>query len=212
MILARTERAALADLFAVVGPAQPTMCAGWDTGDLMAHLLMRERRPDGMAGLVVPRLAGWTDRISQGYRARPWAEQVALLRSGPHRWNPISWGPVDAAVNGGELFIHHEDVRRGGTDWQPRDLDSETAKAVDGLLTSFVAKAALRKVGVGVTARVTDPGRERDVVLKSGAPMAIVSGPAAEILLWASGRSHVKVARSGAAEAIKALDAADLGV
>ena len=38
MSLARTERAALADLFEQVGPDQPTLCEGWQTLDLLIHL------------------------------------------------------------------------------------------------------------------------------------------------------------------------------
>ena len=39
------ERLALADLMAEVGPDAPTLCGGWTTRDLAAHLLLRERRP-----------------------------------------------------------------------------------------------------------------------------------------------------------------------
>ena len=46
MNLAKSERAALADLFVTLGPDQPTLCEGWDTKDLLVHLLVRERRPD----------------------------------------------------------------------------------------------------------------------------------------------------------------------
>ena len=50
MNLAHTERAALADLFAALGPDQPTLCEGWDTQDLLIHLLIRERSPLGAVG------------------------------------------------------------------------------------------------------------------------------------------------------------------
>ena len=58
MSLASRERAALCDLFAEVGPDAPTLCAGWTTRDLAAHLLVRERRPWASAGIVVPRWPG----------------------------------------------------------------------------------------------------------------------------------------------------------
>jgi hypothetical protein len=41
MNLATTERAALADLFVTLGPDQPTLDEGWDTRDLLVHLLVR---------------------------------------------------------------------------------------------------------------------------------------------------------------------------
>ena len=45
MTLARTERAALADLLVELGPNEPTLCQGWTTADLLVHLQVRERRP-----------------------------------------------------------------------------------------------------------------------------------------------------------------------
>ena len=49
--LARTERSALADLLDQIGPDQPTLCEGWTTRDLAAHLIARERRPDTLPGV-----------------------------------------------------------------------------------------------------------------------------------------------------------------
>ena len=47
--VAATERADLCDLFRAVGPDAPTLCEGWTTRDLAAHLVVRERRPDAVA-------------------------------------------------------------------------------------------------------------------------------------------------------------------
>ncbi|MHB1139691.1 MAG: maleylpyruvate isomerase N-terminal domain-containing protein, partial [Microthrixaceae bacterium] len=43
---ARRERAELCELFEIVGPDVATLCEGWTTRDLAAHLVVRERRPD----------------------------------------------------------------------------------------------------------------------------------------------------------------------
>jgi uncharacterized protein (TIGR03085 family) len=56
--LARPERAALLDLLTGVGPDAPTLCEGWTTHDLAAHLVVRERRPHAVPGLVVPARIG----------------------------------------------------------------------------------------------------------------------------------------------------------
>ena len=53
--LARAERHALCDLLIEVGPDAPTLCEGWSTFDLAAHLVVRERRPDRGPGLVIDR-------------------------------------------------------------------------------------------------------------------------------------------------------------
>jgi hypothetical protein len=39
------EREQLCDLFLELGPEAPTLCEGWATLDLAAHLVMREHDP-----------------------------------------------------------------------------------------------------------------------------------------------------------------------
>ena len=43
---ASIERAALVDLMAELGPDAPTLCTGWTTRDLAAHLVVRLSRVD----------------------------------------------------------------------------------------------------------------------------------------------------------------------
>ena len=217
MTLARTERAALADLLAELGPDQPTLCEGWDTADLLAHLLIRERRPDAALGVVIPRLAGWTAHVSAEFKKQPWAEQIQLLRSGPPSYVPLAWGPVDAKVNGMEMFIHHEDVRRGQPDWQPRTLDEDTRRELLPMICSPLVLRRLRKVGLPVTARLTDqPGQlEMPIILVpstnldviDAAPGVIVRGSVDDVLLWLSGRSEVRLEFDGDPAAVAAVRA-----
>ena len=51
---AAAERARLADLLLEKGPDAPTLCGGWSTRDLAAHLWLRESRPDAFAALFIP--------------------------------------------------------------------------------------------------------------------------------------------------------------
>src|ERR1700735_4322129 len=51
-VLAQQERATLCDLLVELGPDAPTLCEGWTTADMAAHLVVRERRPDSGTGLV----------------------------------------------------------------------------------------------------------------------------------------------------------------
>ncbi|HEY2795011.1 MAG TPA: maleylpyruvate isomerase family mycothiol-dependent enzyme, partial [Micromonosporaceae bacterium] len=83
MGLASDERAALSDLFDVVGPDAPTLCEGWQTRDLAAHLVLRDRRPDAAGGIRIKSLAGYTQRVQQSFATRPWPELVELVRTGP---------------------------------------------------------------------------------------------------------------------------------
>src|SRR6266496_1286185 len=119
------ERAALCDLFEELGPDEPTLCEGWRTRDLAAHLVVRERRPDAAAGIMLKPFAGYTRHVQDGYAGKPWAELVELVRSGPPALSPTRIPAVDRLVNSVELFIHHEDVRRAQPSWQPRDPDPE---------------------------------------------------------------------------------------
>ena len=219
MTLARTERAALADLLVELGPDQPTLCEGWTTADLLVHLQVRERRPDAMIGMFLPPLAGWTAKVSARYRERPWQQQIQALRSGPPAYSPLGWGPVDDKANSMEMFIHHEDARRGRPGWQPRELDAPTREQLVAMATSFLAVRGLRKVGVPTSAELTDEpgGRPRTIVLvpAKGAQQSggvVLRGGIADILLWLSGRSAVDVEFVGDPAAVAAVQAGERGV
>ena len=80
------ERLALCALLDKTGPDAPTLCEGWTTGDLAAHLVLRERRPDAAGGVIGGPLAGYTARVQQRIRARtPFGDLVRMIRSGPPR-------------------------------------------------------------------------------------------------------------------------------
>ena len=71
MTAASRERAALVNTMRAVGPDAPTLCGEWTTRDLAAHLVLRERRPDAAAGILVPALAGYTAASSSASQAPP---------------------------------------------------------------------------------------------------------------------------------------------
>ena len=49
--VAARERAALVRTLRDAGPEAPTLCEGWATKDLVAHMVVRERRPDAALDL-----------------------------------------------------------------------------------------------------------------------------------------------------------------
>src|SRR5215472_6563842 len=103
--LAQQERATLCDLFVALGSEAPTLCKGWLTADLAAHLVVRERRPDSGPGLVWPRLAGYTEKVRCTVRdSTPWEKLVETVRRGP----PLLLRPFDGPMNTVEFFIHIE--------------------------------------------------------------------------------------------------------
>jgi len=211
MTSAATERAALCDLFDDVGPDAPTLCTGWTTRDLAAHLVVRERRPDGAIGILVKPFAAHGEKVRLGEAAKPWADLVEAVRTGPPIWSPTRIGAVDRAANTVEFFVHHEDVRRAQPGWEARPLDEELAGDLAGAL-GRMARALARRSPVGLTLVATgSPGGP--IVARRGEPMVTVSGPIGELTLLAYGRGdHARVDFDGLPEAVAALQSASLGL
>jgi uncharacterized protein (TIGR03085 family) len=207
MSLATRERAALSDELLRVGPDRPTLCEGWTTRDLLAHLLVRERQPHAAVGILVPALATVTERAMDGYREMPWDEAVALFRAGPQSWSPLRLERVDEAANGAEFFVHHEDVRRGEAGWEPREPDEER----DSALWAGARRMGmlLRRSPVGVV--LARPSGERHVV-KTGPGVVTVVGEPGELVLFAFGRDAVRVELQGASADVEALRGSRRGV
>ncbi|MDQ2724111.1 MAG: TIGR03085 family metal-binding protein [Actinomycetota bacterium] len=203
---AQTERHALADLFDKLGPDAPTLCGGWTTADLAAHLVVRERRPDGAVGILVPPLSAYAEKVRLGARnANRWPDLVNKVRSGP----PALLKPVDATVNTVEYLVHHEDVRRAGSDWEPRLLDP-AEEAVLWSRLGLLGRVLLRGAPVGVT--LVAPGHGR-AAPKAGDAMVTVTGPPSELVLFAFGRqAHARVSLDGDEPAVERLRTASLGL
>ncbi len=203
---ARDERRALCALLDETGPDAPTLCAGWRTADLAAHLVLRERRPDAALGVIGGPLAWYTRRVQQGLKARTGYRQlVQAIRTGPPRLSPFAIPGVDQRANFAEYFVHHEDVRRAQQGWQPRELDHPLADVVWAQLS--MAKMMLRKVPVGIEfARddVQDPGTDRHrlrMTVRPRTPVVTVVGGPAELLMWTFGRTRAARVRIEGAEA-----------
>jgi len=194
---ARIDRERLADALLAAGPDAPTLCEGWTTADLAAHIVIRDRRPDASAGIVVKPMAGWGEHVRRQYRdGHPYPELVAMARDVPW-WSPLQVVPgLDEATNLIEFFVHHEDVRRGRPGWQPRDLEPDLAgelwRRVAGL-----TRLRLRRFPARVT--IEAPGH-RPVTVGSG-PELTVRGEPGELALFFFGRQRAaKVDIDGPAE------------
>src|SRR5918993_3343796 len=195
MSVASRERAALADLLADLGPDAPTLCAGWDTRELAAHLAVRERRPDATPGVALRALAPWTERVQAGYAERPYQELVHLVRTGPGRFSPFAAPGMDKFFNTTEYAVHHEDVRRAQPGWAPRDLPRTVQDPLWPVVRS-PAVLAFRKADRGVVLRRSDAPRST-VVAAKGEPAATVSGEPMELLLYLFGRREQAVVEIG---------------
>ncbi|MDQ1306319.1 MAG: hypothetical protein QG671_2151 [Actinomycetota bacterium] len=186
--LASSERSELCDLLQDLGPDAPTLCEGWDTRDLTAHLVVRESRPDASIGIVVKPLAGWTDKVQAAAARKPFPELVSQVRSGPPRLSVFSLPGADAAANTLEYFVHHEDVRRAQPGWSPRELPSESRSILWKRLRAS-SKMLFRNATMDV---VLDPTDVEDAGPIPDHPGAVVlKGPVAELTMHAHGRSEV---------------------
>ena len=193
--LSQSERAAIADLLEQLGPDQPTCCEGWRTRDLAAHLVVRDRRPDSMPGLVLGGpFAAWTERVrSRAGRTRLWAQLVHEVRSGPAGWLPTAWPVVDRAMNAVEMAVHHEDVRRAQPDWTPRELPAQVQDRLWQAVPLTARGGHVPATAGGLVVRRTDrqAGTDPERRLRAGRPTTTVAGEPLEVLLWVSGRDTV---------------------
>ena len=180
MTYAQEERAALAALLAETGPDAPTLCEGWQTRDLAAHLVLRERRPDAAAGVMGGPLAGYTARIQRQYQDRhSYPELVALFRAGPPRLSVFAIPGADEAANTVEYFVHHEDVRRAAEEWTERPLDAGLSQALWKRLKG--ARLFLRSAPTGVVLAREGDGKLDLIIAKQPGPPSntVPSGTAA---------------------------------
>jgi len=203
MTAAQHERAGLSALLAEVGPEAPTLCGGWHTRDLLAHLILRESRLDAAPGILVPALSGYTDRVQADVAARAWPELLEQFRSGPPLLSPYRL--LDAQVNAMESFVHHEDVRRVRDGWEPRQLSSG---AEDGLWRRLrlISRVGYRSSPVGVVLQREDGA---SMTAKRGAHRVTLVGAPGELVLHAFGRDAVRLQPTGApadVEAVLSLD------
>ncbi len=180
------ERAELCDLLDRLGPDAPTLCHGWTTADLAAHLVVRERDLVGVPGILIGgKLGEITEKrmareLEKGYRA-----VVARVRSGPP-FGPLRLAPLRAQVNLAEYVVHHEDVRRANA--LGRRTDREDLDAAVWPRLARMGLLLMRKTRpVGVVLRRADDGAQARAV--PGTSAVTITGHPVELLLFMFGRN-----------------------
>jgi uncharacterized protein (TIGR03085 family) len=199
----------LCDLLLALGPDAPTLAGSWTTGDLAAHLVVRERDPRAIPGIVLRRgrAAARTARLQEAERGRGHAAVVARLRAGPPWWGRLPGLEATAGLN--EFFIHHEDVRRAnGTGRRTDRPDLE-----DGLwrlLRRLAPFLRLRLRGVGIELRRPEGDA---IIVRKHDRTAVLSGHPSELVLYLGGRrAAADVALDGDPAAVDAVSRADLSI
>ncbi|WP_327356784.1 TIGR03085 family metal-binding protein [Streptomyces sp. NBC_01304] len=207
---AKRERLLLADLLEAAGPEAPTLCEGWKTRDLAAHVVVRERRADAAGGIVIKALADRLKRVQAEFADKPYEELIQLIRTGPPRFSPFALKQVDEASNAVEFYVHAEDVRRAQEDWSPRTLDQVFSDTLWSRLEKS-ARVLGRKAPVGLVLRRPDG---QTAVAHRGTPVVTVTGEPGELTMFVFGRQDAaKVETEGDKEAIERLQGAkQLGI
>ena len=207
------SREVLAETLMAAGPDSPTLCDGWRTRELAAHLYLREHRPAHGLGLMVKPLAPAVDRaVRRTAEAAAAPEDYTALvekfRAGPPALSPLRIGGIARNANLVEYFVHTEDVRRAGTRWAPRALDEGYSST---LWTELIKRAALLYRGVDVGVVLVRPDGPRHVARRAPVSVAIVGEPS-ELLLHAHGRRRqALVTFEGRPDAVALLESADVG-
>ena len=207
--VARQERQELCDLLLEVGPEAPTLCAGWTTRDLAAHLVVRESRPDAAVGILVKPLAGYADSVQAKVAMRPWPELVRDVRTGPPLLSVFRLTGAQGLADPFEFAVHHEDVRRARPGWVPRELPT----GEQDLLWQRLARAGrllARKSPVGVALRRSDTGEM--IIAKAGTPSVTLVGEPLELVLRLYGRSECLVDVEGPEGAVASFESARFSV
>ena len=206
---ARRERLLLADLLESVGPDAPTLCKGWTTRDLAAHVVVRERRPDAAAGIMIKPLAARLAKVQGEFAAKPYEQLLELIRTGPPTLSLFGIPGADEISNTVEFYVHGEDVRRAQEGWAPRVLDPEFAEVLWKRLARTAGLSG-RRSPAGLVLRRPDG---QTAVARKGSPVVTVTGEPAELLMFTTGRqASADVSLEGDDDAIGKVRTAELGM
>jgi uncharacterized protein (TIGR03085 family) len=186
------ERMALCDLLLELGPDAPTLCEGWTTADLAAHLVLREH------------FHRWSDAQRAKEKAEGLPAIVARLRAGAPL---IPWRlpRIRELFNGVEYFIHHEDVRRANGREDPRPAMPDL-EAIAWRTSGYSARRLERVIRPFGLALVLPDGSRKQ---RGAGDVAVLTGPASELTLYLGGRrTTARVTLTGSPAAVAAVEAA----
>lgn len=188
------ERAALCDTFEQSGPEAPTLCGGRVSLQLLAYLLVNERRfLIGLVGLAVPSMAVAAE---SRMASLPWLNMVELLRSGR-----VNWLPGRRPTDGLEflrLYVHHEDLRRAVPDWAPRPPEVYRDDTL-WHAAAHLGRLAYRRSPVGVLLESPEGGRWE---VRAGPRAITLRGRPGELVVHMCRRPSVAVETIGPRTAV----------
>ena len=180
------ERAMLANSLEVVGPQAHTACGDWTAFDLAAHVVAAERAAGALAFCVRvlaargvqfhprPEVVGWAIRRGRrdGYSA--------LIHRLRQRSPRLLSAPAVAVATLFEVWMHHDDLTRanGLAHGTPRHL----AEAIPWLVRYHTRRLPTARLIVCTT------DNHEWAFGSDAAPLAVLTGPAADLVRWLAGR------------------------
>jgi len=174
-VISKSERQGLVETLKALGPDAPTLCEGWMTKHLLAHLIMRETEPVNASGILLKgRQKQTQNRLEE--LSTHFESNLSKLMSGPPLWNPMRY--LDKWVNALEMLIHHEDVLRAQPNWQRRKFTDSETKEFDFLL-KIAPRFLVRGAKVLPTLVVGDLPTSGRIILR---------GDQVDLLLFLAGR------------------------
>lgn len=198
--LIAAERTALLESLQEAGPQAPTLCEGWESRHLLAHLLLRESKPLVAAGVLGGPLGARTDRLTNQLAdqlASPGDYQQGLkdFAALPGYLGMRTRFPrLDRAMNLLEYFVHTEDVRRAGLHQgqapEPRQLATGVEPALWQDLQARAKAMAGKKYPEGLLLEA--PGYSLTPVTvvppAPGKKATVLTGQPGELALYLFGR------------------------
>ncbi len=214
MYFVEPSREVLAETLLAAGPGALTLCEGWRTQELAAHLYLREHNARAGLGMA---LKPWrkaahravAELAAKSSTPQTFAALVEKFRAGPPKMSVFALKTIDSTANLIEFFVHTEDVRRATDRWAPRTLDEDYSQA---LWAELVKSAAILYRGVDLGIVLVDPEGPRHVAKRAPVSVAIIGDPG-ELLMHAHGRTgQALVSLEGQPDAVALLQTAEVGL
>jgi uncharacterized protein (TIGR03083 family) len=177
-------RASLADTIEGLTPDQwqtPSLCAGWNVGDMAAHLLSSaEQTPGHFIGGMVTSGFSFHRLMRRDLAARSGLSPAQIADRLRQRTTTTNKPPAPAEAMLGEVVVHGEDLRRPIGLSAPVDADAANACLTMYTKASFPVGGKKRIAGLRLTS--TDTGW-------TWGDGPEVTGPAMSLLLAMTGRA-----------------------
>lgn len=185
-------RTLIVDTATSLGPDAPTLCDPWDVRHLLAHLVIRESRPDALPGIgvPVPALRRHTQQVQDSVADQDFEGLLEQFRDGPPLWWPTSIPVLERTGNAAEHAIHLEDMVRAQPGWEPTALPQDVQGRLWATLRA-AGRVLYASAPTGVVAIADGHGRVALRRPPEGAGTVVLRGTPLELVLHAFGRERV---------------------